>query len=644
MEDTKTEYSAATHAVLVQTDDRVEDLECLLDRQVVCAHSCLSVQMPAGETTVVHTAPRHTREAHRRPDAPKWIEAEEKELQGLREKRVFTYVRLEDIPPHLKVLTTRFVYDFKTNERNEILKYKARLVVRGFEQRAGLEYGETFSATVRATSVRTVLSLAAKQKLRLHQFDVEQAFLTASMNKDVVYAQPPPGQERPGYAWRLDKALYGLKQASHLFEKHFAEILLTELSMKRMNHDKSIYMMKRKRRGAKDAVLIVCVYVDDLVVAYSDADILAEFKAGLTRRLAIKDVGTLKYCLGMTIEQDERFNVTVCQRGFVEELLSRTGFLKETGGTRVTPVPIDGDKLVRADCPQTPEEEREMQTAPYNQYRSIVGSLMYLTGATRPDIAYAVNMLSRFVANPGKKHWHSLVHLLMYLNGTPGLGLRYTGCKDQGVILEQERRDQFRRSDDDKPNPSLMSESFGNNLVAYVDASHATDVDTRKSTTGWVTCLNGGPISWRTKRQATVATSTAESELYALDDCMKEVRWLQMLLGELGFSQPRKPPGRGGATAEPDSKKNRGTVIFEDNEGCIQISQNDVFHQRTKHVHTQWCFVMEYVHAGHVCVTHAPTSEQVADLMTKGVTNSTLRHLRSRLMGTWCQDGRSAPS
>ena len=171
--------------------------------------------------------------------------------------------------------------------------------------------------------------------------------------------------------------------------------------------------------------------------------------------------------------------------------------------------------------------------------------------------------------------------------------------------------------------------------MSYADADWATDPDSRRSTSGWVTMMNGGPLSWRVKRQAVVSTSSAEAALYSLGDCIKEVRWLQKLLDELGFPQPHCSPGRGGATAEPGSKKNRGSVIFEDNTGCIQISQNDVFHNRTKHVAIQWHFILQYVEDGHVCVTHVGTRDQVADVMTKAVPGTILEHIRPRLMGTW---------
>jgi hypothetical protein len=579
-------------------------------------------------------APTNHREAHSRPDKEEWLKAEEKEVEGLITQAVFEWRDRGDVPPQSRVLSTRFVYDFKTNERNEIIKYKARLVVRGFQQRAGIEYGETFSATVRAKSLRTVLSIAARERMRLHQFDVEQAFLTADIGAEAIYVHPPPGYERKQKVWRLRKALYGLKQASHLFQKHFSTLLTTQLGMKQLKSDQSIYVMTRTRGNGKVVKLIACVYVDDIVVAYGDDAILREFKLGLENNIRIKDMGQLKYCLGMHVVQDPvTYSVTITQTGFIQDLLDRTGLGSMDVWTRVTPAK-PGERLSSADCPQDDGDKREMMRAPYNSYRSIVGSLMYLTGATRPDIGYAVNQLSRFVANPGKRHWEFLEHLLRYLAGTRDLGIHYCGNKVQGVILEDEKQRGYWGADA-RPQPQLLSESFKNNLILYADADWGSDLDTRRSTTGWVAFMNGGPISWRVKRQSTVATSTAEAELYALGDGIKEVQSLQKLLYELGYEQPQRRPGRGGDIAEPDSVKNRGTVIFEDNVGCIHISQNDVFHNRTKHISIQYHFVLEAVANGDVCITHVPTDQQVADVLTKAVAGPTLERLRSKLMGLW---------
>jgi hypothetical protein len=635
----------------MDVDDQglLADLEGILDRQVaeMSFPYCFAVTDVATDPGVTSegiidprllSPPLHYRQAHSRPDSKFWAFAEDLEMEGLRNKGVFSWTRMEDLPPFSKVLTTRFVYDFKTNERNEIIKYKARLVVRGFEQRAGIEYNETFSATIRASSVRTLLSVAAHHRLRLRQLDVEQAFLTAGMDGEVIYVRPPPGQERPGHVWLLNKALYGLKQASNLFEKHFADILVNKMGMRRTVKDRALYVPRDIDFKKHPLDLAVGVYVDDCICGYASDGVLDRFRTELFGHIKMKDVGPLRYCLGMHIVQDpENYNISVTQRGFTEDLLTRTGHMNEGEQTRATPT-LHSLKLSPADSPSTPAEVAEMNRAPYNTYRSVVGSLMYLTGATRPDIGYAVNVLARHVANPGKPHWRALVHLLRYLRGTMDLGVHYCGLKTQGFILERERRQGLRRSQDDLPNPDLLSESFRNNLIAYADADWGSDLETRRSVSGWVVFLNGGPVAWRVKRQQTVATSSAESELYSLGDCIKELLCLRAMMLDLGMPQPQVRPGRGGATAGAASIKNTGTVVFEDNQGCIQISQKEILHQRTKHVDIQWHFIMETVEAGQISVQPVNTTAQVADLLTKGVTRGILDKLRDKLMGSWIKD------
>jgi transposase InsO family protein len=427
------------------------DLEGIFDRQVGCTSYpvCITVMSvtpvvrdETGKVSVDKSLlmpPLHYRQAHKRTDSADWSVAEEKEMAGLRAKNVFTWVRVQDLPPGTKVLTTRYVYDFKTNEFNEIIKYKARLVVRGFEQRAGIEFNETFSATIRASSVRTLLAVAAHHNLKLRQLDVEQAFLTAGMDGEVIYVRPPGGQEKPGQVWLLNKALYGLKQASNLFEKHFADIMVNKMGMRRVAKDRALYVPNVDLKK-KPLELATGVYVDDCITAYANEDVMENFKKELFSHITMVDVGPLRYCLGMHIVQDPvTYNISVSQRGFVEDLLTRTGHMNEGEGTRATPT-LQALKLSPADSPTTNAEIAEMNRAPYNTYRSIVGSLMYLTGATRPDIGFAVNMLARYVANPGKPHWRALVHLLRYLRGTMDEGVHYCGNKMQGFIQLRFRR------------------------------------------------------------------------------------------------------------------------------------------------------------------------------------------------------------
>ena len=223
----------------------------------------------------------------------------------------------------------------------------------------------------------------------------------------------------------------------------------------------------------------------------------------------------------------------------------------------------------------------------------------------------------------------------LFVSGHRDLGIHYYGRAFQDCIKQKELKAGHYAGKDPLPQPQLLSESFENNLISYADSDWATDVDTRRSTTGWVNFLNGGPVSWRTKRQSIVAASSTEAELYALADCFQQVSWLTQFLGELGFSQPVRTPGRGGMIAEPTAVKNRGSVIFEDNTGCIAISQQSVYQQRTKHVSTKYAFLHDYVTQGLVSVVKCHTNDMLADPFTKPVPEPLFRRMRPMILGTW---------
>jgi len=565
-------------------------------------------------------------------------------MAGLIDKKVFSWVPLSEVEAGQKVLTTRWVYDLKVNERGEIVREKARIVVRGYEQREGVEYSETFAATARMDTIRMILSIAAEQRLTLSQFDILQAFLESDLDGEVLYVHPPPGYGRPGEVWKLHRGLYGLKQAANLFSKHFSNILVTKLGMKRMKSDSCCYVLRRTRANGKTAFLICSIWVDDGLIASSDDEIRKEFMDTLAQHIGVKDLGRAKWLLGLHIKQDPHtFDVEVNQEQFVTDLLQKVGLGGEAVRSKSTPAPA-GQVLSKIDCPtEGSPEKREMGLLPYSMYRSVVGSLMYLVGGTRPDCAVAVNHLSRFSSNPGKPHWDAMVWLLRYLHGTRALGISYIGNHRQGVILEEERRNGAHVNADDAPSPRMLSESFRCNLVAYTDSDWGSCVDTRRSTTGYVIFMNGGPISWCCKRQPVTSTSSAEAEFYSLSACVQQLRWSQQLSGELGFVQPMKRPGRNGYVAgSPMYHKNLGNLVWEDNAGAIAITQNDVFHQRTKHIDIKYHFVLDYVEQGFVSVRYANTKDNIADVMTKCLPGPAFVRFRNKLMGAWHATSSSA--
>ena len=309
-------------------------------------------------------------------------------------------------------------------------------------------------------------------------------------------------------------------------------------------------------------------------------------------------------------------------------------------GVNEKPTPLAPGVILTADnCPSVDDEKAAMEMDPYCNYRSIIGALLYLAGACRPDIAFAVNSLARFTSNPGMEHWESLVHLLKYLKGTMTEGITFHGNRLQNQVLDAEAERQIlsvRRGG--IPNPQLISESYGNNLTAFADADFATDRDERRSTSGWVLYLNGGPISWRSHRQKSVSISTTEAELYSLSDATKEVIWVQRILGELGFAQPRVRAGTGIGNSGTCIGSNSGTTIFEDNAGCRDtVRQNGGVNGRAKHIDIRRNFLQSHVAVGTLCVAVCPTVHMVADVLTKNLGSQIFSRLFGRLMGSICE-------
>jgi hypothetical protein len=234
-------------------------------------------------------------------------------------------------------------------------------------------------------------------------------------------------------------------------------------------------------------------------------------------------------------------------------------------------------KLSKDQCPDTPEEIQSMIDVPY---RGAVGSLLYATLGTRPDIAHAVNEISRYMENPGETHWIATKRIMRYLCGTIDLGLVYRATTDGKF--------------QDKVNAI--------NIIAYSDSDWAGDRDDRKSTTGYVIKLNKSTISWLSKKQKTIALSSAEAEYMAICATAQEVMWLRQLLSEI---LPRTQPMS-------------STVIYTDNQAAQAISKNDTFHDRTKHIDIRHHFVRDGIRAGLYHVDWIPTTKQLADIFTKG--------------------------
>ena len=440
----------------------------------------------------IHSEPTTFEEATDCPEKAKWKEAMGKEMKSLEDNEVW---ELTALPPDKKAIGCKWVYKVKTNSDGSIERYKARLVARGFDQKYGLDYDETFCPVVRLESLRSLIALSTQRGLELHHVDVHTAFLNGTLEEEVFMKQPT-GYVKKGkehLVCKLRKSIYGLKQSSRCWNTAL-DAHLQEMGFTQLKSDPCIYV------SGGDDPFYIGVYVDDMFLVGKDAARMKSVRQQLSSKFDIKDFGKLSYFLGMSIVQNlEERNTWMGQPTYTEKLLTKMGM----GDCKPVKTPVDpGNRLVKA---SEDEEALDQQS-----YQSLVGSLMYLTTCTRPDIAYAVGMLSRYSSKPNQSHWVAAKRVFRYLKGTINFGLMYS---DDSCVL------------------------------GYSDADWAGDVDDRKSTSGYMFRIAGGPVSWRSRKQDTVALSTAEAEYVALSSAAQECVWMRRLVAELG-NPPGGHPGR----------------------------------------------------------------------------------------------------
>ena len=523
--------------------------------------------------------PSSYKEAMESADSKQWEKAVQEELQSHEENATWS---IERPPRGEKVIGARWVFKKKRNRDGDVVRFKARLVAKGFSQVEGVHYKETFAPTLKFNSLRLVLSIAAQRGWTINQLDVKTAFLIPELPEDEqIYMKIPDGvliqeeeiedEEAQELALKLQRSLYGLKQAP----RHWNEDLhntLTKFEYNRSEFDPCVYI-KTDQNGR--LVSCVLVYVDDCLILGPDSE-AKKIKAQLMSEYKMTDGGVPSWFLGLAVDYDkEKGELHLSQEAYVERLLESHGMSNAAS----VKTPAATKRLAKAEDQPTQEEEEYMNSFPYRQ---VVGSLLYLTCATRPDIAFAVQQLGRHVNNFRQEHWKAAKRVLRYLKGTSDFGITYTRSK------------------------TLMPPE------GFADADFAQDEETRRSVGGYVFMMNGGPVSWLCKQQSIVARSSAEAELIALDDAVREALWQRKSLPELGF--PEAP-----------------TVIHEDNQSCIAIATNTRFTSATKHISTRYFAVRHHLASGEIKLEYCPTTEMIADIFTKPLGAVLFKKLRQAL-------------
>lgn len=315
-------------------------------------------------------------------------------------------------------------------------------------------------------------------------------------------------------------------------------------------------------------ISVILIYADDLIITGDYEEEINEIRANLSVCFQMKELGELQHFLGLEVERTKE-GLFLCQQKYAKDLLEKFGMLD----CKPVSTPIEPNvKLCSI-------EGHELKDS--TMYRKLVGSLIYLT-ITRPDIMFAVGVVSQYMEKPRKPHLDAVRRILRYVRGTFDLGILYKKCKEDEV-------------------------------VGHCDADYAGDPDTRMSTTGYTFNLGAGAVSWCSKRQPSVSLSTTEAEYKAAAMAAQECTWLMQLLKDLYQS-----------TDEP-------VLLHCDNQSTIRLAENPIFHARTKHVEVQYHFVREKVLEGDIEMKYIQTNDQVADLFTKGLTVTKFEDFRRQL-------------
>lgn len=496
-----------------------------------------------------------------------WAPGIKKEEDSIRENKTFTLV---DRRPDMNVIPSRYVFRVKAGGP------KVRIVAKGFRQVHGVDFTETYAPVVSLTTVRCFLAIVAHLDLECDQMDVVTAFLNGDLEED-IYMEVPAGfrdPNRPNLVCKLQKAIYGLKQASRQWYAKINSFLVDSLKFTNSAYEPCLYI---KHDG--NSIILIVLYVDDLLIAGNDRSMMNKVKDEFKKRFKMKDLGVANEFLGIRIIRN-RTNRTmlITQSTYIDKILQRFGMSDaktcstpmELPSSKSTSVSMDHDELA-TDVP----------------YRQAIGSLMYLVTGTRPDIAYAVGKLAQYCEQPLRSHWTAVKRVLRYIKGTHDRGLTYGIDKSLDAI-------------------------------GYCDSDWASCRETRKSTEGFVFLIGGGAVTWRSKKQTVVATSSCEAEYMAAYSGSKEAIWLSNLLAEMlgrNFASPIE--------------------VRIDNQGCIAIAKGSSINNRNKHIDIRYHFVRDAVSKDLVRLQYVSRHDQLADPLTKPLLRVLFEDLCSR-MGLVC--------
>ncbi|CAI7732749.1 unnamed protein product, partial [Closterium sp. NIES-53] len=498
-------------------EDRQEEFECFA---AALPHLVSMLLAPEGDPDAPDIpTPRSYAEAIEGPYSSQWQTAMDTEMAFW--KSTSTYV--DEVPQPGANISDMWIFRVKPPPGSPPI-FKACYVARGFSQRQEVDFFHTFSPTSKMITLRVMLHVAAQRDYELHSLDFSTAFLQGSLHEEIWLRRPPGFTESfpAGTQWSLRRPVYGLQQAPREWHDTL-RTTLAALGFAPSTANLSLFL----RTDTTLPPFYILVYVDDLVFATADTEALAHVKSELKKRHTCTELGELTSYLGLQITGDRaQHTITLTQSHMVQQVLQRFGFTYSSPQSNILPT---GHSLSAPPLDESVE--------PSGPYPELVGCLMYLMICTRPDLAYPLSIIARYVAPERHRpeHWEAATRVLRYLCSTSGMGLVLGG---RARVV----------------------------LTGHADASWVDDLATQRSSQGYTFSLGSGSVSWRFIRSSSVLSSSCEAEIYAGAMAAQELRWLTYLLTDLGEA-PRSPP-----------------VLYVDNKAMLALYQEHRLEHKTKHI------------------------------------------------------------
>ena len=476
-------------------------------------------------------------------------------------------------------------------------KAKLRVVARGDLMQEGVDYDRTFSPTVKHTTFRLACAIAAQRDMDISGGDVSQAYVHATWpDGDPIYSNKfPDGYEArgpDGKALVLQIGnLYGKPDSGRNWYKKIAEVLQNDdFNFKRSDYDHSLFY-----RWEGDQLMLIVLYVDDAIFFVDKgSDMRVRFAERFGEYFPWKDfgegIGDMNEFVSIRV-QKEPGKVMLDSERYIKELSDE---MFPGGVHAVYSIPASNDlpKLVDDAIRRKEATKETLDSHSVTRYRRLVGALLFLSTATRPDITYAVGMLSRCVAYPTAELLKEAERVLIYLTLTRDLALTYTGSKQSGVRA-----------------------SWAPTIGPTIDGASDANWEVQRSTSGYEFSMSNAAVSWGMKKQQSIALYTMEAEIMAGSLASCEAVWLRNVLGELGF--PQRAP----------------TILRMDNSAAIDLAHDPVSHASSKHIKRRELFIRELVNDKVVKPLYIKTNQNVADIFTKPLPRKDFQRHRTVLLG-----------